>query len=215
MLQYDQARIKEAVKYLVAAPYFKHHVRKLNSAVSRPRALPFRDDAEVLNELLIVGRQSLQSMNNLIELAEYKRDDRNTYQRKYMADKRKREAKVIAAQERLVRHPLSASERRKVLLAQYDIWNAQKEGHIAECVKIYVGQFGDEPGWEQRNQFIKDFWIVKDMELDQLMDEAVTLVAKVEAHRRKKRVVSITPPQPTRSPTQMSEQMKRALDMKV
>lgn len=217
MLLYDQTRAKAAVKYLVDAPYFKHHVRRLQTVVAKPRSLPFTGEAETLNELVTIGRQNYQSMMNLVELAEYKRGNtKNDYQRKYMAEKRERERRVIELQEKLTKRTLTLSERRKVLLAQSEVWNAEKEKHIAHCAKIYRDQFGVEPGWEQKNNFVKEFWVLKKLELDQLIEEADQLVETVESKRRVTRVVTIkTPQQETRSPTVMSRALRRALDIKL
>ena len=75
MIKFDVARARQAVQYLVDTNYFSHHLRKLRSTVEKPRALPFKGEAEVLNELLLIGRQNLDAMEKLVALAEFKRDD--------------------------------------------------------------------------------------------------------------------------------------------
>jgi hypothetical protein len=123
MVAYDLERARKAVQFLVDSSYFAHHIKKLRSTVHKPRSMPFKDDSEVLNELLTIGRQNLQAMENLIQVAEIKRDDRNAYQRQYMAAKRQRDRKVIELEEVMVGKRLSVDERAKVLLRQYGVWN--------------------------------------------------------------------------------------------
>lgn len=190
MIKHDTNRIKAAVQYLVDSSYFKHHVRKLHSAVQRPRALPFKDEAEVLNELLLVGRQNREAMENLIKLAEFKRDDHNEYQRKFMAQKRQRERRIIAIEEILLGKTYTPEEARKALLKQYDQWNKEKAAHIEQCRMSYYQQFGQEASWEQRNQFIREFWALKDMELDMMEEEAQRIREQMAV---KKRRIVVTP----------------------
>jgi hypothetical protein len=99
MLRYDIERARTAVQYLVDSPYFKHHVKRLRNVVSRPRALPFDGDSETLNELLVLGRQNLEAMENLISVAEFKRGAKGSYMSGFMRAKRERDRKLILIEE--------------------------------------------------------------------------------------------------------------------
>jgi hypothetical protein len=117
-MDYNKARVREAVQYLVGSSYFHHHVTKLRSSVEKPRSMPFKDDAEALNELLVIGRQNLDAMENLISVAEFKRGDKNEYQREYMAAKRQRDRKVCELEELMTGKPLVQAARDAVLRRQ-------------------------------------------------------------------------------------------------
>lgn len=178
-MKYDVDRARQAVQYLVDSSYFHHHLKKLRSTVEKPRALPFREDAEPLNELLIVGRQNLKAMENLISVAEAKRDDRNAYQRHFMAAKRQRDRKVIQFEELMAGQRFSLDERNKALLRQYDIWNAEKEKFVAKLPGL---------SWAERNERIRVFWAAKEAEVDALIEEA-----KKSGPVRRKRVYTVRP----------------------
>lgn len=179
MTTYDQERARRAVQYLVDSPYFHQHVRKLRSTVTKPRALPFRDDAEPLNELLVIGRQSAQALENLISVAEFKRDDRNDYQRQYMAAKRKRDRKVLLLEELLEGRKLPHEYRVKLLQRQYVTWNKERDQFIASLGDI---------AWAERNEMLRSFWERKESETDALIVEAKV---KAPVIRKRKRVVVV------------------------
>lgn len=163
MIQYELQRAKKAVQYLVDSSYFHHHVKKLRNTVEKPRSLPFKEDAEVLNELLVIGRQNLAAMENLIAVAEFKRSGKNDYQREYMAAKRKRDRKVFELEELMSGKPLNQTMRAKVLKHQYNVWNKERDQ--------FLSQKGDMQ-WAQKNEAIKAFWQRKEAELDALIAEA-------------------------------------------
>lgn len=179
MIQYDKVRTRLAVQFLVDSPYFHHHVVKLRSALRRPRALPFKGDADVLNELVLIGRQSSEALENLVEVAEVKRSDRNDYQREYMAAKRKRERLAVELEGALLGRTLTLDERAKVVAAQYKVWNKEKDQFLAAR--------GDLP-WTERNRVTKEFWDLKERELNQLIEEARQ---RGPVKRHPKRVVQI------------------------
>ena len=195
MITYDRVRARKAVQHLVDTSYFYHHLRKLRSSLERPRALPFKGEFEVLNELLVIGRQSPQAFENLINLAEFKRDgDKNSYQREYMAAKRKRDRKVIALEEAMTGKKLGLDDRRKLLLRQYAVWNRERDAML-ESVK--------DRSWADRNAAVREFWMTKEHEIDLLQQEASDQPVK---RFKKYRVVA---PQ---KPTMMREAFKKALD---
>lgn len=195
MIEYDAERVRQAVQFLVDSSYFMHHTKKLRSTVKKKRSLPFKDDAECLNELLVVGRQSEAAMEALIEVAAFKRPGRNDYQREFMAAKRRRDRKVLELEEALVGRQLGLDERNQVLLRQYDIWNKEKAGVLA--------QLGDAE-WAERNAAIRDFWVAKEKEIDALTEEAKKSLQKTATRKR----VVVVQPEPT---TQLGNKLKEAL----
>lgn len=163
MIRYDAARARLAVQFLVDSSYFHHHIKKLRNTVEKPRALPFKEDAEVLNELLVIGRQNVTAMENLIAVAEFKRGGKNDYQREYMAAKRKRDRKVIELEELMVGKKLSNEQRVKVLKRQYEVWNREREQYLSTK---------GEMTWLEKNEAIRSFWDRKEHEIDTLIGEA-------------------------------------------
>lgn len=177
MLNYDVERAKQAVQFLVDSPYVKHHVKKLRNVVKRPRALPFSEDAEVLNELLVIGRQNPQAMENLIDVADFKRKAKTPYMNAFMAAKRARERKVVEIEEVSLGRKLTLDERLELVRRTRERWATERDAHRDACVEQYKLSFHQEPNWKQANQFIKDFWLLKDNELDVLLRKAEQFVA--------------------------------------
>lgn len=209
MLQYDVSRAKYAVQFLVDSPYAKHHVKRLRNVVQQPRALPFSGDAEVLNELLIVGRQSKTAMENLIEVAEFKRKQKPNYMTDFMRQKRARERKLVEIEEVGLGRKLTLDERVQLVQSTRDRWAREKQIHIEQRTEAHTIQFGTPPNWATSNQFIKDFWQMKDLELDVLMERAKQFAA--EQHHPRRYVVRVEPvARKPRNPT-MREQLERAL----
>jgi hypothetical protein len=163
MITYDLQRAKQAVQYLVDSSYFHHHIKKLRNTVEKPRAMPFKDDAEALNELLVIGRQNQLAMENLIAVAEMKRGGKNDYQREYMAAKRQRDRKVLQLEELMTGKPLDAATRKQILERQYVVWNKERD-------EFLKGK-PDLP-WVVRNEAIRSFWGRKEREVDALIAEA-------------------------------------------
>lgn len=202
MIQHDKVRAREAVQFLVDSSYFKHHLKKLRSTVVKPRALPFKGEAEVLNELLVIGRQSLEAMENLIEVVEIKRGDtdRGSYQREFMRAKRARDRKVLQLEALLLgAKPTSLAQAKEILTRQYEIWDKEKTSYLATVGDV---------DWETRNAHIKEFWRVKDDELEQLIVEARAQQQKTVT---RKRVVSVAPPRVTN----MGAALQEALDARI
>ena len=167
MIDYSLPRAKAAVQLLVEVSHFNDYVKTIKKNVARPRAFPYKDDKEVINELLVIGRQSLKALDNLIAIAEFKRsapeDKKNEYQREFMAAKRKRDKALCNLEETITGKPLSADKRRALLLKQYQRWNKEKEAHLSLCGDI---------SWTERNAVIKDFWYSKDLEIEKAQKAA-------------------------------------------
>lgn len=163
MIRYDLGRARQGVQYLVDSSYFHHHITKLNSTIGKPRSLPFKGDAEVLNELLVIGRQSAQAMRNLIEIAEIKRGGRNEYQKTYMAAKRQRDRKVLELEQLMTGRKLDTDGRTKVLQRQYAVWNKERDQFLRTLGEL---------SWAAKNEQVRQFWERKEREIDALCAEA-------------------------------------------
>lgn len=181
MITYNHDKARQAVQFLVDDSYFAGHVRKLRNFVQKPRSMPFKDEAACLNELLAIGRQNPQAMENLIDVAEQKRDDRNEYQRKFMAKKRARDNIVIKVQELKLGKKLSLDERKDVLLVQYANWETEKDAEIARY---------PDATWEQRNEIKRQFWDQIDALLPEVLEAAKEEFAPVV---RKKKIELVKP----------------------
>jgi hypothetical protein len=190
MPKYNIDTAMKAVQFLVDTPYYSHHCRKIRSSTLKPRALPFKDELAPLNELIIIGRQSMEALELLLELAAFKRDDHNDYQRKFMAQKRKRDKRVIKIEETVLRATLNQDQRRELLVKQYDIWNREKEAYVNKEIQEYTEQFGEPPGGEQKYTFIREFWEWKDAELSMMEERAEVIAHHIDKVPRKKVVVS-------------------------
>lgn len=210
MLTYSVDRAREALQFLVESTYAKHHIRKILTTVEKPRALPFKGDAETLNELLIIGRQSRAALTSLLELVEFKRDTKADKARSAMQERRLRERKVIELEAFLHdKKRYNLEERRKVLERQYGVWAREKEQHMNRAEQEYRREFGHEPNWETRNSFIRDFWIQKDFELDSLLEEARKSAGLVKHKAR--RVVKVEPRLRPGQNTTMRDKLKLAI----
>lgn len=202
MIEYDVARARQAVQMLVHVSHFDDYVKTLKKHVAKPRALPYKGDKEVLNELVKIGRQSAGALDKLLEVAAFKRDDKNTkavnYQRQFMAQKRQRDLKVIHFEQMMKGKKLSLEERRQLLMKQYEVWNKEREQ--------FLTMHGDV-SWKERNTLIRDFWKMKEDELDELIKEAGQAQEKHQLHKNK-RTVEVRPPKET----VMKQALKKALD---
>jgi hypothetical protein len=195
MISYDLERAKAAVEYLVHVPYFPHKVRGLRTEVKRKRALPYKDeagDAEVLNELLVIGRQNEQAMENLIAVAAFKRDqDRNAYQRQYMAAQRRRFKIAVELEERRTGAKLGLDERNRLAHEVQAIWLAERDEYVERRAAQWVAQHGGEISYEDKRLFIEQFWDTKNQELQAMLSEIPN-----ESHviRKRRRTVTVAAP---------------------
>jgi hypothetical protein len=209
MLKYDVERAQRAVQFLVDSPYYKHHIRRLRNVVKRPRALPFSDESETLNELLVIGRQNVQAMENLIAVADHKRHEKTPYMTAFMAAKRAREKKVVEIEETTLGRKLTLDERLALIRRTREQWNAERELHKASCTEQYRTHFGREPNWQQSNQFIKDFWMLKDVKLDVMLREAQQFVSSRKAPKTTFKPKVVRTPRNTIMADRMRDAMKK------
>lgn len=208
MLMYDVERAQNAVQFLVDSPYFLHHVRKLRNVVKRPKALPFKGETESLNELLIIGRQNVSAMENLIDVADFKRKAKTPYMNAFMAAKRARERKVMEVEEVSLGRKLTLDERIALIRGTRERWRKERDLHIESCNSQYKLSFGREPNWQQHNQFIKDFWMLKDVELDVMLRKAQQFVA-TRSHPKKYEVKVVRKPRNSIMADKLEEALKK------
>lgn len=194
MVTYNRERMRRAVQLLVDSTYAHHHIKRLRTLAASSKGGQFAGANEYLNELLRVGRQCPKALENLISLACSKRDTKNDYQREYMAAKRHREAKVITLETLMTGAPVPEDERKRVLARQVEVWKREKEA--------FLRGYDD---WREKNARNKEFWELKDSELDALIEEAK---ANGPVRRHTKRVVLVkkTPA------TVMGQKLQKVLD---
>jgi hypothetical protein len=206
MISYDQQRAKAAVEYLVNTTYFPHRVRGLRTEVKRPRALPYKGDEEVLNELLVIGRQSEQAMENLIAVAEFKRDqDRNAYQRQYMAAQRRRFRWAVELEERRTGAKLGLDERNRLAHEVQAIWLEERDAYVERRAEQWIAQHGGEVSYDDRRIFIEQFWDQKNQELQAMLSEVPSADHVI---RKKRRTVTVSTPT-----TVMGQALQKAIDI--
>lgn len=156
-LQYDVKRTQQALQFLVDSPYGVRHINRLKALVPKPRALPFKAEAEPLNELLVIGRQNWDAFVKLLDVVQFKRRSRGSYQREFMAAKRLRERNVIQLECLLREKNLSLDERAQVLSEQYQKWTMEKQAYLAAYA---------DAEWLERNAAIREFWANVDQDLE-------------------------------------------------
>ena len=161
-MQYNVNRAREALQYVVRSPYYSQLWRKIQATAKKPRSVPFKGDQEVLNELVLIGRQKLSALDNLYKIVQQKRRDKNSYQREFMAAKRRRDRKFIRQQELVTGTTMTPEQRQEALSKQYEIWHKQRDELVKAC---------DSVSWEDRNDRIKAFWADIDEELDKAITE--------------------------------------------
>ena len=176
MIEYDLKRAKLAIQYLVNATFSAHHIRKIWTAVKKPRSMPFKDDMEHLNELIKVGRQSEQALNNLLELVQFKRGDAAAYMREFMRAKRARDAKYLALWQLENGKKLDREEQRQILIEKYFEWHAKKRDFLEPYGAI---------SYEERNALYKLFWTGIDKELDTKLEKVNDAFISFNQNKRK------------------------------
>lgn len=199
---YDIHRVRDAVQFLTDSPYYSHFAKRLRALAQRPRSVPYKGDSEVLNELLVVARETnLEALENLLTLAASKRDDRNEYQRKYMAAQRARYRRIWELESALKKRPLTLDERQEAVTKQYAVWNRERDEFLA------TREQDGKLDWHARNAAIRDFWQLKDDELEALITEA----NQPEKTVTKKRRFVVVRPEPTGT---LGAKLRKALDAK-
>lgn len=175
--------------------------------MQKPRALPYKDDEEVLNELLIIGRQHPQALENLIAVAKFKRDDdRGEYQRRFMKEQRDRWRKLFKLEERATGRKLTLDERDRLAKEAQAQWLEERDAYIEARTAQFKIQYGAEVSFEDRLGFIAQFWDNKVKELDAMLAEPPSQEHRI---KRKKRTVVVAEPT---DETAMKLALKKLID---
>lgn len=207
MINYNVDKAVKAVQYLVTDQFYARRVRKLWNTVAKKRSLPFKDDEEPLNELVIVGRQDEKALQALLSLAEYKRTDKNEYQRQFMAAKRKRQALYVEVYEKLNGEKASLEKRREILIRQQEEWDRERDEYVAENSQRYRETYGEDPTWTQTNEMKREYWAIVDARLAKMREEVEY------ALKPKKRVVTVKET-PAKQLTKMQQAFAAIVDRK-
>lgn len=183
MIQYDVDRARDAVQFLVDDPFIARNLRKIRALAKRPRSVPFKGDAEPLNELLVIGRQSLQAMENLLAVAEFKRGNRGDYQREFMAQQRARDRQIIRLEETLLGATLSLDERLALVRRERAKLMEARKVFVAEQLALYREKFREDPSTQARSEIVQAYWDRVDAELAAAIVHAE---AAANVHRKDK-----------------------------
>lgn len=184
----DRTVLKEAVNFLIATRDYIALVKEIESIRDNweDRRVYFGGDKECLNTIVQLAITDEDGYNRVINLINEKRKlvpeaKRNDYQREFMRQLRARVAKAIKI-ECIVegRKHFSPDEKKVREQKLRKSWADRKEQFFAE--------HGDL-SWKERNDLAKVFWESIDIELEQMLQEAIEL----EGHRpvKKKRVVKV------------------------
>jgi hypothetical protein len=157
-MQYNVNRARHALQYVVRSTYYSQLWRKIQAAAKKPKSMPFKDEQETLNELVSIGRQKYEALDNLYKIVQQKRRGKSDYQREFMAAKRRRDRKFVLQQELVLGTKLDYDARREALLQQYQVWHAQRDELIAKNAGL---------SWEDRNELVRKFWADVEEDLDQ------------------------------------------------
>lgn len=190
-VKYDVGRATEAVQFLVNDPYAVNRYKTLRKAITQPRRLPYKDDAEVLNELIVIGRQSPIALEKLIAIVEFKRNlSEKTYMASFMAASRKRVKDALRVQEIMAGVAYNAEERYEAERKVKELWTAEKMSFIEEAERKYVEATGEEAlPYDQRIEVNKAFWAKIDAELVDMKERAEALSVTIKAPKKYKVVV--------------------------
>jgi hypothetical protein len=161
-VHYNVNRARHALQYVVRSPYHSQLWRKIQAAAKKPKSMPFKDDQEPLNELVSIGRQKYEALDNLYKIVLQKRRGKSDYQREFMAAKRRRDRKFIRQQELVTGSKMNYDARREVLLDQYQAWHAQRDDLLAKNAGL---------SWEARNELLRKFWAEIEEDLDRAIED--------------------------------------------
>lgn len=172
-IQYDLELADKAVQFLSKTPYFSNRVRSIRSSTRKPQVNPFKGEVAFLNELVRIGRQSEQEMENLIARAKSNRGGERTelrlsYQRQFMRNKRFRETLFLEITQIQESKTLDAQARQSCLSVQRAIWELGKENYVRK-------RFSQEASscmtsnFELKGKLIRQYWeSVQTQLIDQL-----------------------------------------------
>ena len=187
-VEYDIPRATAAVQFLVNDPYAVARYKALRKAITQPRRLPYKGDAEVLNELIKIGRQSPVALEKLIAVVEFKRNlDDTSYMATFMAESRRRVKEALFIQQTVAGVTFSHEERyaaERKIKAQ---WATEKHSFLEEARIEYSAATGEEKlPHDQKLDLSKAFWAKIDAELIGMRERAIELRGIVAAPKKYK-----------------------------
>jgi hypothetical protein len=135
---YDIPRATQAVQFLVDDPYAVARYKSLRKAITQPRRLPNKDEAEVLNELIKIGRQSPVALEKLIALAEFKRNlDSRSYMASFMSSSRRRVKETLQIEMTMLGQTYTPDERIEAGQRIKSQWASEKEAILVKAQAEY------------------------------------------------------------------------------
>lgn len=187
-VEYDIPRATAAVQFLVDDPYAVARYKALRKAITQPRRLPYKDDAEVLNELIKIGRQSPVALEKLIAVVEFKRNYNDTsYMATFMAESRRRVKEALFVQQTIAGVTFTHTERYAAERKIKELWAAEKHSFMEEAQLEYSAVTGEEKlPHEQKLELSKAFWIKVDAELIGMRERAIELRGAADAPKKYK-----------------------------
>ena len=190
MLTYDVERARRAVQYLVTYSYGKSKIRKLRNVVTLPRSMPFKGEEEVLNELLVIGRQCELAMENLIALALHKRPEPNEVSAVTMSQRRRREAIAINYLRVMTGVKFTLDEAKEKASQLQSQWQQEKVVYIKQKLIEHRIAHDKEMAAVGRNYTLSQaFWGMKDEELARMKDETRRILEQRAANKSRLTVV--------------------------
>lgn len=187
-VEYDIPRATAAVQFLVDDPYAVARYKALRKAITQPRRLPYKDDAEVLNELIKTGRQSPVALEKLIAVVEFKRNFNDTsYMATFMAESRRRVKEALFVQQTVAGVTFSHEERYEAERKVKAQWTTEKYSFMEEALLEYQAATGeDKLPHDQKLELSKAFWAKVDAELIGMRERAIALRGVVDAPKKYK-----------------------------
>ncbi|MFZ6731950.1 hypothetical protein ACO0LG_08535 [Undibacterium sp. Ji42W] len=186
-VNYNVARATAAVQFLVNDSYAASRYKKLRSAVARPFVLPFKEEKEVLNELVLIGRQSPLALEKLIAIAEFKRNvDDKTYMATLMAAQRRRVKDALFVEQTMAGVKYTHEERYEAERRIRTNWSNERAMLLEQETKKHEEKFGEPLPYETRREIIKLFWDRIDTLLVRLKKEAVEKSEQVRVAKKYK-----------------------------
>jgi hypothetical protein len=103
---------------------------------------------------------------------------KDDYQREFMANKRRRDNKILLLENLLAGAPVAREDRVLIISKQYVIWDKEHKAYLSKKGKL---------SWEERNTATREFWRTKEEELDALIKEAQNAAKPATKTRSQKR----------------------------
>jgi len=202
-VEYDIPRATAAVQFLVDDPYAVARYKALRKAITQPRRLPYKDEAEMLNELIKIGRQSPVALEKLIAVAEFKRNLSDvSYMASFMSHSRRRVKDTLQIEQTMLGQTYTHEERYEAEHRVKAQWAAEKEAFLVKAQEEYGA--GKLPH-DQKIAMTRQFWARVDTLIEELKVRAETVKSKIEAPRKRKVTLDMAIPE-----SEMAQKLNKA-----